>query len=173
MKETHQFLEKGGKKSHFLKPISLTAIPLLWSPSLNVCLRAVYALCMRMPGALKALTINSGAWGFAGFSSKTRAGKRRIPKQPDYVSISAVYYPAKRAWWHTGDRRQPSAASQGILRHSYQNTAQKENTFIFLICQAGHKVSKIGIATKHFSMAIYSLSLKMLFSSCQAYLNKL
>lgn len=131
MKEIHQFLEKGGKKSHFLKPISLTAIPLLWSPSLNVCLRAVYALCMWMPGALKALTMNSGAWGFAGFSSKTQAGKRRIPKQPHYVSISAVYYPAKRAWWHTGDRRQPSAASQGILRHSYQNSSKRKHSYSF------------------------------------------
>lgn len=94
MKETHQLFNRG-KKCYFLKPISLSAIPPL-NPVSQCHLHAVHALCMCMPGALKALTITSRAQGFTGYSSKMQAGKQGIPKQPDYVSISLVYYPAKR-----------------------------------------------------------------------------
>lgn len=68
MKETHWLFEGiREKKSHFLKPISLTEIPYPelhlspQEPCFRVCPHAVHALCMRMPGALKAPTINSRA----------------------------------------------------------------------------------------------------------------
>lgn len=94
------YLFEGKKKIHFLKPISLAEIPyierhlsLQWL-HFGVCLHAIYALCMGTPGALKALTISSRAQGFTGFLSKMQADKWRIPKQPDYVSFSVMYYPA-------------------------------------------------------------------------------
>lgn len=73
IKETLLF--KRGKKCYFLKPISLTAIPTL-KPVSHCHLHIMHALCMCVPGALKALTITSRAQDFTDSPAKCKQATR-------------------------------------------------------------------------------------------------